>query len=85
MGWLATQSVSLVDEVLVSYVQFLYDGKRAYTHAPCPLAAIQHYHRALHGQRRPAWQSVKIWKRASHASYEHQFRCVSLGVSLWWL
>ncbi len=64
MDWLVTQQVSLVNEVLMSDVQFLYDEKRAYMHSPRTLAAIQHYRRALRGQLRPAWQSVETWRHA---------------------
>ncbi len=44
----------MVSEVLMSYVLLLYDEKRAQAYTPFTLAAIQHYHRALHGQLRPA-------------------------------
>ena len=64
MGWLVSQSTAMVNEVLMMYIQYLYDEKRAYTHAPYTLAAIQHFHRSLHGQLRPAWQSVKTWRHA---------------------
>ena len=64
MTWLATQPASLINEILMMYVQHLYDEKKAYTQGPFTLAAMQFFHRALHGQLRPAWQSVKAWKHA---------------------
>ncbi len=64
LGWLAAQPVAMLNDVLMMYVQHLYDENFAYTHGPFTLAAIQFFHRALHGQLRPAWQSVKAWKHA---------------------
>jgi hypothetical protein len=64
MCWWVVQPVAQLNEILMIYVQHLYDEHVAYTHAPFTLAAIQHFHRSLYGQLRPAWQSVKAWKHA---------------------
>ncbi len=58
MGWLASQLPSLINK------QYLYDKKRADSHAPCALAAVQQFRRAPHGLLRPAWHFVKAWKFA---------------------
>ncbi len=45
----ARGNLALVNEVLVAYLQYMYETGRPYSHGPFTLAAVQYFHRSLWG------------------------------------
>ena len=57
-------SIVVVNEVLVAYLQHMYDEGRPYSHGPFTLAAVQYFHRGLWGCLKSAWAALKTWQTA---------------------
>ena len=60
----ARGNLAVVKEVLVAYLQYLYETGRPYSHGPFTLAAVQYFHRSLWGSLKSAWAALKTWQTA---------------------